>query len=222
MRVEDITAFGSVEKVQEILKEQENLFLNLAYKIRDSKSRDEKHLFLHNFVVYTAIQIKYLSVTLDFPTEFHAWIARNLFELSILARYVSLSADNLKEYSTELPNDEIEILEGMKEIVPPEEKATLHDITDRITALKNVTANYDRVLHRYKSTANLAKKTGMEKEYNAFFKLYSKYVHPSAWLIHGSTERVHRDEIKKTFLVQALLYARIISKIVSDETGIGV
>jgi len=222
MRVEDITTFASIEKVRKILKEQENRLLNLASKIRDSKPRDEKHLCLHNFVVYAANQIKYLSATLDYPTEFLAWIARNLFELSLLVRYVSLSPDTLKEYSTELANDEIEVLEGMKGMVPADENATLHDITDRIKALKNVTANYDRVLHKHKSAAELAKGNEMENEHKAFFKLYSKYVHPSAWLIHGSTERVHRDEIKKTFLVQAQLYAGIIAKIVSDETGIGV
>jgi hypothetical protein len=110
----------------------------------------------------------------------------------------------------------------MKWIVPPEEKVILHDITDRIKELNNTTVKYDRTLHKHKPTAILAKETGMEEEYRAFFKLYSKYVHPSAWVIHGSTERVHRFEIKQTFLVQAQRYAGSIAKIVSDETGIGV
>ncbi len=53
----------------------------------------------------------------------------------------------------------------------------------------------------------LAKAVGLESEYKAFFKLYSKYVHPSSWLVNRDPYWVQAWQWRTIFTVSAQLYA---------------
>jgi len=161
-------------------------------------------------------------MAIDLPTEFYAWITRDLFELSLLIRYVLISPDNLRKFAAELAVDEIEMLQGMREIVQPEQVELKEAIENRIKQVQEILAKHQMIPSKPIPVARLAKATNMEKEYRAFFKLYSKYVHPSCWLLMGSRERIHSPWIRDTFLIQAQYYTGIISKVVSDATGIEV
>ncbi|MGH7492959.1 MAG: DUF5677 domain-containing protein [bacterium] len=68
--------------------------------------------------------------------------------------------------------------------------------------------------------SELAKKVDMEKEYKAFFKLYSKYVHPSSWIIIGAEEEINGSMYRDTFLLQLQVYASMILQKVTEETGV--
>ena len=53
----------------------------------------------------------------------------------------------------------------------------------------------------------LARRTGAEDEYNGFYKLYSKYAHPSAYLLMADRRHVWSGYVRDIFLDRAVRYA---------------
>lgn len=56
-------------------------------------------------------------------------------------------------------------------------------------------------------TASQAEAVGEKAEYEAFFKLYSKYVHPSSFLLNGNPKSVHSPVFFNILVIQAQRYA---------------
>jgi len=52
----------------------------------------------------------------------------------------------------------------------------------------------------------LADECGAKEEYEAFYKLYSKYAHPSAYYLMGDYRQVHAGWVRDIFLDRAVLY----------------
>ncbi len=52
------------------------------------------------------------------------------------------------------------------------------------------------------NTKDLANKVGLIKEYEAFFKLYSKFIHPTSFLINSNPDTIHSLQFKNIFLMQ--------------------
>lgn len=62
----------------------------------------------------------------------------------------------------------------------------------------------------------LAKKTGNKEEYDAFFRLYSKYVHPSSWLINAQVNDSDNPVLRNVFLLQSQFYTTYLLKVASN------
>src|SRR5207237_306565 len=62
----------------------------------------------------------------------------------------------------------------------------------------------------------LAKQTGNQDEYEAFFKLYSKYVHPSAWLVFARVDEADTPAFRNVFFIQAQYSGAKILKLIQD------
>jgi hypothetical protein len=54
---------------------------------------------------------------------------------------------------------------------------------------------------------NLAAETGAADEYKSFYKLYSKYAHPSAYLLMADRREVWAGHVRDLFLDRAVRYA---------------
>jgi len=220
MRIEDLVRYGTDEEIQQQLHFFEAQLSNLAAKIRTSKPRNEKYLALYNLTIYAVHQLNRLRLMEHPPTEYYAWITRNLFEIYLIILYILSSPEHLRNFFKQRAMDEIQILEGVKELAESPHQQEVIILESRINEIKKVLFKHEAQMTKHLPTAKLAKITGMEKEYKAFFKLYSKYVHPSSWVVNAKPEEAHSPEFRNIFLIQAQLYTGFIAKKVSDETNI--
>jgi hypothetical protein len=122
-----------------------------------------------------------------------AWIARNLFELVVRYLYVRESDADLQALLDEQLRDEIDIYQGMKSLASLEGDDRWCD--EQIRKVEELAAAGGHVVpKRPKPVVDLARAAGMEDEYRALFKLYSKWVHPTSW-------RLFAGDVQAGFLV---------------------
>jgi hypothetical protein len=129
------------------------------------------------------------SDAVDAPITVIALATRNLVEINLRARYVEQSEANLQAWISEALLDRIQLYEGILTLGGPKE------ITDQLRA----EVEYNRQLaekhgltlaRKPMPTPELARKVGMEKEYTALFKLYSKLLHPTSYSVNVSSDEV--------------------------------
>ena len=122
----------------------------------------------------------------DLPIEYNAISARNLFECYLLIAYIISEPSKAKEYLSQKAYEEFEISEGflsLKTANTPETSMKL--IQDRMNYVKDLMNKHELTPSKSWHVSYLAEKTNNKLEYKAFFKLYSKYVHPSSWIVNS-------------------------------------
>lgn len=157
---------------------------------------------------------------LDTPLEVLALSARNTLELWLRLLYVLASDENRQAWRDENLTDQIQVWEATLALETPdsprEAKAVILAEIDRVTQLAA-----SRGLHQGKimTTQSLAKATGCEAEYKAFYKLYSKLVHPSSWMVN-SPSAVSAPMYRMTLAANVQVYGLEILKVVEKEFGV--
>lgn len=129
-----------------------------------------------------------------------AFAARALMEAAFLLHYFTGGPTaSLKLLVKHFRTDEAEIWQGVNDLSGGD---SAHDGSRPDTSLESETEN----LLRAPSVAKLARRFGAEEEYKAFYKLYSKYVHPSAYFIFGEQDETHAEGFKEVFLERGSVY----------------
>jgi hypothetical protein len=59
----------------------------------------------------------------------------------------------------------------------------------------------------------MAEKVNMTVEYDGFYKFYSKYIHPSAWIINKPIEELERPGYREILVRQSIIYATEVAKL---------
>jgi hypothetical protein len=133
---------------------------------------------IHNLLRY--------SVGADLPLV--AWTTRNIFELETILAFVTASPENLKSFINDVILDEIQVREAVLVLdfdrTDPEVARRQDEALDR---LRNRKAELALMRNRPMFTSEMARAVSPErdKEYQSFNKLYSKVVHPTAYLLMG-------------------------------------
>ena len=157
-------------------------------------------------------------VGLDTPIEILALSARNTFELWLRLTHILESDRNLQSWRNEAFTDQFQVYDAILSLQGPEEvKDVIRGEIERVkqqAAVRGL-APGTKLLRM----PDLAKAAKCEEEYEAFYKLYSKLVHPSAWFVNmpnaGSSEMY-----RMTLIVNAQVYGWHILKIVEDKFGV--
>lgn len=176
--------------------------------IKKNIQRSEKSVILTNLL--TSIS-DYLQVTRDSLNAHISIIAistRSIYELNIRIRSVLLNDEELKKWASEAVTDKVQVLEGIltlgqeSENVP--ERAILRQ---EIARIQGLIAKYGMpVIKNPESTGNLAKLVELDAEHKALFKLFSKLVHPSSYMVNDY-QNAASIETQKILQVHAQLYA---------------
>ncbi len=143
MQIKDKVEFGTQEDVVNNLLHIRNLLIQLALNIEIRDKHDEKNLLLKKLTSYAAIQIDRLVSLIDFSAEIYAWITRNLFEVYLLIKYVSVSPQNLKAFLAQKATDEIAMLEGIAGLANQPDNAQVKILNERIRLLRNTLQKHD-------------------------------------------------------------------------------
>ena len=70
------------------------------------------------------------------------------------------------------------------------------------------------------SMADLSKKAGVHNEHKALYRLYSKYVHASAWLLFSTKERARANDVRTIFTIKTQFYAGDTFARISDAVAL--
>jgi hypothetical protein len=112
--------------------------------------------------------------------------ARSLYELDLRTRHILASPSNMKAWHSEAVEDKIQLLQGILGIdttkANEEHRAILRGEIDRLKSLRSK-HKLPEISHT-PTTASIAKTCGVSDEHSALFKMFSKLVHPSSYLVN--------------------------------------
>jgi len=132
-----------------------------------------------------------------------AYAVRCIFEAGLLAWYYLRKSDDdmIARLAEHFMRDEIEIEQGFLAL-----GRDLHlGFREIAKSLGEHRSSCPRA-KRPPSMRELAALLGAEAEYSAFFRLYSKLVHPSAYSLFGRTPKPEAGPIRTLFLMNAARY----------------
>jgi hypothetical protein len=223
----DWTDSSSAEEIEDHLRSNAEAMNALCEQVQRTLRRNERNFILHQLLAQTGVHIQRMADWLSLPMiDPLAWAARNLFELNLLVRWILLSDENIRHFMGQRVRDEIDILEGVLELAPdqPNDEPRRNGervMTARIKELQNVSARHSVQPEKPLNIDRMADAVGLIREYRAFHKLCSKYVHPSSWLVTGHPEDLHALERRNIFLLEgqraALDTLHRVRQLVEDE-----
>ncbi len=152
------------------------------------------------------------------PLEVLALCTRNIFELWLRIQYIAASELNCQSWRNEALTDQLQVYEAILTLAGTDELKPL--ISAEIERARQHGANRGLAEgQKLMSTAGIAKATGNFAEYEAFYKLYSKIVHPTSWSVNWPNA-VSSDMYGFALAVNAQRYGWGILKAVEAEFGV--
>jgi len=157
-------------------------------------------------------QIERLQLHVGDDVDLIAWVARNLLELFFTLRYMYSSQERYDEVIGEQLKDLKEIedllyLSGSREHDAPRDVKAFHLEMQKLwKGIEKFGVNRDE-LRRPNTVKHYAEGANLMHEYNLFWHIHSKYVHPSSYLLFGRNTVVYGDDPRRFFLATAQYYA---------------
>lgn len=194
--------------IQNILKkyEEKNLELKGLLELIEQSGNNRERKFIDFRILSATIkEIQRISVN-ELNNETLALSTRNVFELNMIYRYTCLNDENLREWIGNRANDEIEIINGMLTLSEKPNNEDEKIAKARIDNIRTTAQNKNYKISKQLTTNVLAEKVGLIKEYKGLFKLYSKFIHPTSYIINSNPEAVNSLQYKNIFLMQFQIY----------------
>ncbi|MBC8769593.1 hypothetical protein H4O18_16465 [Arenibacter sp. BSSL-BM3] len=200
----------------EINNELNKIILGIEEEISSLIKKNETDYFLfalRGLVRYTSTLFKRLTTEQNIPIEYLAFSARSLFECYLLVEFIIKDPSKAKDFISQKPKEELEINKGFLSLKTENASETaIKMIHDRIDYIEKLTKDYVLTPTRHWSVSHLALETNNKLEYDAFFKLYSKYVHPSSWIMNSHEYEHNNPVFRNIFLSQGQINANRIVK----------
>ena len=216
MKFGDKFSYGSTDDVITNLRKIISVLNEDVSKLILNKGHDYSLFALRALTNYTGVLFERMISYKDFPIEYNAISARNLFECYLLIAYIINDPSKGKEFLSQKSFEELEINEGFIALKTANTSETnIKLIRDRMDYIKELMKKNGFTPSKHWSVSFLAKQTNNKVEYEAFFKLYSKYVHPSSWIVNSYNNEYDNPVFRNIFLLQGQLYASLIIKLIS-------
>jgi hypothetical protein len=154
---------------------------------------------------------------LDTPVEIFALAARNTFELFLRIKHVIQSDQNCQAWREEAPRDQLQVYEGILKLNPPQSMRNVFEA--EMERVRQHATSRGLKPRSFMTTRKLAEATKLEGEYDAFYKVYSKFIHPSSFVINwpaAASTPMHRD----AFIFNLQIYGYRILETVQDSHGL--
>lgn len=204
----DLVTEKSLTDVERVLLEMKNLFLSVSGWIRNNCQRTDKSVSLINMLSSSAQYLRVAAKNLDEHISVLALATRNLYELNVRIRAILASNDELQKWLSEAITDKTQTLEGILGLDTVSEvkqqRKVLRAEIDRLNLLCKKYAL--PTLSKPEGTSDIAKRVGLADEHKAIFKLVTKLVHPSSYLINDY-ENAASVQIRAILQMHAQLYA---------------
>lgn len=217
MKLGDRTRFGSDADIIANIKRISELLGDAASKVHIKDKDDYIGFALQRLAMYVQRQLQQLASLYNGPIELHGWFARNLFETYLLCEYLLRDTNRAKKFIAQKGIDELQISEGLLSLSKDPKDPSAAPVKARIDHIRRTLAKHGLAESSHWSVSMLAKDVGCREDYEAFFKLYSKYVHPSSWTVNAEPSEIDNPSIRNIFLVQAQYYSGRIASLIGEH-----
>lgn len=197
---------GIIENLSRLLKHAK--YLEEREEVDDPLARG----LLESAPSFIRKQIERLQLHLDDEADIIAWISRSLMELLFMLRYMYSSRERYDEIIKEQLKD-LKDIENMlysdgapSEDAPEEVKVFHSDMKKLWEAMQGYGIDRDE-LKKINQASHYAQGAGLIDDYRHAWKIHSKYVHPTSYLLFGRRNFVYGDGIRLFFWVLAQYYA---------------
>lgn len=154
--------------------------------IKKNSDADQRMVQLANLALRSSVEAKRLAAWINEPIDQIAWTTRNLLELNIRVRFAVSSPDSVRRFRSEMVSDEIECLTGFLKLTDTATSENRDIIRQRISFRKKRLETDGLQVVKPLPIKDAAVDVGLGDEYEAFYKIYSKCVHPSSLLVNNS------------------------------------
>jgi hypothetical protein len=154
----------------------------------------------------TALQLERLAANYPDSIEAVAWCTRSLFEINLVVRYIVLSESNCRQWIGQIPGDETQMLEGFISLSSDKNSPEVVVMRDRLGEIDEICRRHGFDSAKPFRMDKIAAATGRSDEYQGLYKLFSKFVHPSAWLVNSPDDKRQSPQYLNIFLIHAQLY----------------
>lgn len=172
-------------------------------------ARTEKRVIFVNLLSTTSDYLELMKSSLNSHISVLAICTRSIYEINIRLRSLIEHQGEMAKWQSEAVTDKIQILEGILSLANDSENVIEQDILkNEIKRLESLVSQYGfPIVKQPDSTGNLANNVGQQDEHKALFKLYSKLVHPSSYLVnsYGDASSIENQKILQ---IHAQLYAQ--------------
>ena len=215
-KIKDIVVQVPPERVSEHLETASNALRALARDIGARATRSNASLAYTNLVSRTATDLARLSGFYPSCIEGVAWCARNIFEINLVVRHISHKNENMNRWLGQLAGDEKQIIQGFLTLSEASELPEKKLLQDRLGTIDAITARHNIQASGPFNIKSIANQEQLGDEYVGLYKLFSKYVHPSSWLVNSSADAVQSKEYMNIFIIYSQLHAGDSASRISD------
>lgn len=107
----------------------------------------------------------------------------------------------------QLAGDEVQILEGVLTLANGAKREHIATLNSRLIEISAICKRHGINPSKPFQIAELARIMNRSEDYNALYKLFSKYVHPSSWLVNNSEEITQNTDTLNIFVIHSQLYS---------------
>ena len=207
------------ERIPEHIRASAEALDGLAQRISTSCNRDARNVSLYNLACHGASDLRRLGGAYPADIETVAWCARNIFETFLITSAILESPESLSRWQGQMANDELEMIEGFLGLAEGP-SAAVEVLYARKAHIAAICEKHRIGPSKSFNISTPAKGAALEKEHSSLYKLTSKYVHPSSWVVNGSTEHVCSPDTLNLLLVSAQLYAGRLCQLILDGSGV--
>ena len=206
-RLGDGVRVGTVRETVCTFQQMAEQFESAGVWISENIKRTDEAFTLFNLLVASAGYLKVVADNINKHISVIALGTRNLYEINLQTRNIISSVTGLRRWHAEWITDRIQILEGVLELATLSDTSGQRKVISReIDRLKSL-RDRNRLPDAGPSGAKkIAKSVGLLSEHRALFKLFSKLVHPSSYLVNDY-KNAASDEIAMIPQIHAQLYA---------------
>lgn len=206
-KLKDIVEHVPDLQVTRRLRELSANLRQLSCDIGKRAQRSNASLAYANLMNRTASEMDRLVGYYPDFAEGIAWCARNIFELNLVVRHICRSSENMNRWLGQFAGDEKQIIQGFLTLSADSKLPERQHLQDRLDTIDSISAKHRIQPSRPFNIKSLAEQEHLEDEYIGLYKLFSKYVHPSSWLVNSSTDSVQSKEYINIFLIYSQLHS---------------
>jgi hypothetical protein len=206
-KLRDKLAYVPPERLNQWLQERGRALHDIPSQRMEKTARTELRIALQGLVHRMGMELERLALD-PHDTENAARAVRNCLETNLIGRYVLASNDNVRNWLSLRAQEEIDVLSSLLRVLARDSHSAEHEqLEGRIRDLQTLLAKHDMPKAvRLPRWRHLAIEYHLQDDYDALYGLFSKYVHPSAWLIVKPDDG-WATTFTKTFVIHAQLYA---------------
>lgn len=174
----------------------------------ENLQRTEHQILFGNLLASSADYLDIAKQSSSMHISVLALSTRSLYEMNIRLRIMLDDESEISKWASELATDKVEVLKGILELDPQDQSADKRAfLENEIVRLKEIVRKHNLPkVTRPEGAYSIAKRVGLEREHKGLFKLFSKLVHPSSFLVNHY-EGAASDENRMILQIHAQLYA---------------